>query len=453
MVLPIADSIWKGTVESVSQEGLGIGTVKSTEDGKLLRRPIFIPFTAPGDEVEAEIIEQKRKYLFGQVISVLTPSENRVIPLCPHYTICGGCNLQHIAYDEQLRQKASQIAFLLERKGISLPRKVTVLPAKQRHNYRWRAKIAVHFTGARPVVGFRRHRSNEIIPISTCFIVAKEIVELIQVIGKASLPLGGISLDVIAVVGQDKKVGLLIALDEIPQHLRKHVKEFFDEIYSRNRKLIANLFFEENRTTRTSGQVQEHITYPVAGMKLSFLPETFIQSNVPTNELLVSTVVDMAFRSSEKVVVDLYAGLGNITLPVAKKAGSVVAVEGHEASVLLGRINCYQNGLENVLFLHRSTERYVYEYVKHAREQDHNEEYPKADAIILDPPRTGCTPQILKGLLNTAIPTIVYVSCNPATLANDLTVLSAKYKVADIVAIDMFPDISHVETVVLLQGK
>ena len=447
---------WNGKVESISQEGLGVGTIKTLEEGKMLRRPVFIPFTVPGDEIDAEITEQKRKYSFAAIKSIINPSPARVIPPCPHFTVCGGCNLQHVEYNEQLKQKAAQIQFLLTRKNVALPYDVKVLPAKLRHNYRWRARIAVQFTGGKVVAGFRKFHSHDIIPVKTCFIVAPEIVNLITLLNKGESRLGSsgkLEQEIVVVVGESKKLGILVQLDEVPQSLRKQLKDFFEELYARNRRLIANLFFEENRTTKSFGQVQEHITYKAGGLTFSFLPETFIQSNVPTNETLISTAIGYLQPQQSELIVDLYAGLGNVSLPMAKRCSFVVAVEGHEASVLLGRINAYQNGIENTLFLHRSTEKYLYEYIKTMRSGKETEEYRKADAIILDPPRTGCTPDVLKSLLYSGVRKILYISCNPVTLANDLSKLSERYVVKEITGVDMFPDISHVETVVFLEAK
>jgi 23S rRNA (uracil1939-C5)-methyltransferase len=447
---------WKGKIESISQEGLGIGTIQNFSEGKLFKRPIFVPFTVPGDEVEVDINDQKRKYSFGDVRTILTPSVHRVIPQCPHFTVCGGCNLQHISYEEQVRQKASQIQFLLTRKGIKLPYDVTVLPAKQRHNYRKRAKIAIQFTGSRVLAGFRKFHAHDIVPVKICYIVAPEIVQLITLLNKMETTIGStgnFTQEIIVVVGDSKKLGILVALDNTEPHLRKHVRNFFEDIYGRNRKLMGNLFFEENRVTKTSGQVQEHITYKAAGLTFSFLPETFIQSNVATNEALIETSLKFLGDMKDNVVLDLYAGLGNISLPIAKRAKSVIAVEGHEASVLLGRINAYQNGIENTLFIHRSTEKYLYEYVKITRNGGTSEEYPPAQKIIIDPPRTGCTPDVIKELLHSNIPSILYISCNPVTLSTDLNLLGEKYIVKEILGVDMFPDISHVETVVLLEKK
>jgi 23S rRNA (uracil1939-C5)-methyltransferase len=448
---------WTGRIESISQEGLGIGTITAFEDGKRLRRPIFIPFSVPGDEIEAKITEQKRKYSFGEILRVIDPSPQRVATSCPHYTVCGGCNLQHIAYDEQLRQKGLQVDFLLTRKGIVLPHPVKVLPSKQRHNYRARAKIAIQFTGSRPNAGFRKFHAHDIVPVKTCMIVAEEIVQLITLLNKSETRLGGkgtFTHEIIVVVGEHRKLGILVPLDAIPPESRKTMKDYFEDIYSRNRRLIGNLFFEEDRKTKTSGQVQEHITYKAAGCTYSFLPETFIQSNVATDETLIMTVRDFLLRGidpKDKTVLDLYAGLGNITLPLAKLAHHVVAVEGHESSVLLGRINAYQNGIENVTNIHRSTEKYLHEYQKVPPGK--KEEYPKSDLIVLDPPRTGCTPEVIQSLLSIGIPRMVYVSCNPVTLAADLAQLTKQYDVTDITGIDMFPDISHVETVVQLTKR
>lgn len=439
---------WQGRIEGLTHEGVGVGTVVEKVGGKSVRRPIFIPFTAPGDLVRAKISGQRGKYLFGEMNGIVEASPSRVQPRCPHFGVCGGCNLQHIKYEEQLAQKAQQVAYLLGRKGIALPCKPKVLPSRKLHKYRWRARVFAQFSDGACTAGFRRMRSHEIVPVSTCFIVAPQILEAMRLLKEMQPRLGEFTLTLIMVIGEKGKVALLVPIDEVPADRRKEAKEFFEEFYARHRDLIGNLFFEEGRAVRTSGQVQEHSTYSADGLTFSFLPETFIQSNIPTNEVLIREALRMLAPARDQTVIDLYAGIGNFSLPIAKRAKAVVAVEGFEASVVVGRTNALRNGLGNVTFLHRSTERYLKEY---GRRKGKDAEHPAADAILLDPPRTGCEQREL--LLGAGVARIVYVSCNPVTLADDLAVLCKGYEVRDIICVDMFPDVSHVETVVLLERK
>jgi len=445
--------VWRGIIESLSQDGLGVGSAVVVVDAKEVRRPIFIPYTVPGDEVEVTIIEQRGKYLFGAAQQLLKASPDRVAPPCPHFGICGGCNLEHLAYEAQLREKATMTAFLLKRKGINLPYPLITLPSKERHNYRWRSRIAVRMAGGKVIAGFRKACSHEIVPITTCFVVAKEIVDLIATLNAARYDGEEEELEITVTIGESRKLGLLIPLDDAKD--KKALKLFFDSLFGERRKLVANLFFEEGGRVKTAGQVQEHLTYPVAGFHFSFLPKNFIQANVSTNETLIGTVVDYVTKADggTGAAIDLYAGIGNLSLPLAKHFQAVVSVEGEKRSSQLGAINAARNRLGNVIFLNKSVERYLHEYVRYNRKGRGGKEYLVADVILLDPPRTGCTEAVVEGLLRSGAPRIVYVSCNPTTLARDLAGLAKRYFVAEITCIDMFPDISHVETVVLLARK
>jgi 23S rRNA (uracil1939-C5)-methyltransferase len=442
---------WRGTIDSLSQDGTGVGTVTVTADGKEVHRAVFIPYAVPGDEVEAKITEQRGKYHFGEVVAVIRPSQHRVQPVCPHFGVCGGCDLEHVAYEEQLRQKARIAEFLIKRRGVALPHPVATLPSKERYRYRWRSRIAVRFDAGRVVAGFRRARSREIVPVTTCFIVAPEIMGLITLLNSASYGGPAQELEITAVVGEHRKLGLLVPLDGVQE--RKAVKAFFDSLYGEQRKLISILLFLEKGRLKTTGQVQERITYTAAGYTFSFLPENFIQANVATNETLIATALEFAGASLEGVALDLYAGIGNLSLPLAKSFGSVIAVEGNKRSCQLGSVNAARNKAANVLFVNHSVESYLREYNRRTKKGKGEEAYRVADVILLDPPRTGCSDAVIEGLLRTEAERLVYVSCDPVTLARDLAALRKRYRVADILCVDMFPDISHVETVVRLEQK
>jgi 23S rRNA (uracil1939-C5)-methyltransferase len=446
---------WRGVIESLSQEGLGVGSMQEEHDGSRVRRPVFVPFAIPGDLVTASIVERKKKYLFGELTKIIEPSKHRREPHCPHFRTCGGCNLEHVAYEEQLRQKQQQTEFFLKRKQIVLPKPLVITAAPVRSKYRWRSRVAVECTGGKLRAGFRKWRSKDIVPIGTCEIVEPHIMETITLLNKTKSDISGVELEVVIVAGSNGKTALLVVLDTVPPQTRPAVKELFEKLYGANRKLIANLFFQDGRVTKTHGQVQEHITYKAAGFTFSFLPETFIQSNVSGNDVLIRQAMDMLKidASDKSVAIDLYAGIGNLTLPLAQRCAHVVAVEGHETAVLLARINSYQNNIHNTTIIHRSAEKYAQEYAKRNAAGEYDEEYRSAPICVLDPPRTGCAPQVLHALQKSTFEKILYVSCNPITLAQDLATLTKTYTVTDIAGVDMFPDISHVEILVLLEKK
>lgn len=460
---PPSDVKWKGRIESLAPDGKGIGsTQERLADGKIVRRPIFIPLTVPGDLIEARITDRKGKYRFGETLRVIEPSPHRVTPPCPHFGICGGCDLLHIAYTEQLREKASAITHQLTKMSVHPPHPVIVLPSRERHNYRHRSRIAMRFENNACIAGFRRRASREIIPISTCFIVVPQILAFIISLRESKVPqaLEGAEFEILAVIGDKGKLGLLLRFDDIDPKIRPAVREWIEGVYATGRTLIGNVFIEEGKTIRSLGQVQEHLTYEADGITFAFLPETFIQANISTNKLLVERAMAMLMRGSdgkEMKVIDLYAGIGNLTLPIAKRVSSVLGVEGYEASVLAARANAIRNRITNATFLHRSTERYLKEYVAHLQKKNPQKKedpaFPKADAIIVDPPRTGLSAPTRVLLPRTNVKRIVYVSCDPVTLARDLKELSSHYALVDIVGVDMFADISHVELVCLLERR
>ncbi len=430
---------WRGTIESVSQYGIGVGTIVLENDGRVLRRPIFIPYTAPGDEVEATILEQRGKYVFGELKALLKPSDNRAVPKCPHYGVCGGCNLLHVSYETQLLEKAKHLTFLFDRQRLPVPKELRVLPSRERHHYRARSRLAVSFKDGKVSAGFRKLKSKEIIPIKECLIVASEIVGLAKALNahdaNAVLNVPDCELEATIVVDERRKTRLLIPLDGIAARDREKVIAFFDALPSRDASIAAINFLADGKITPPP---VDGASYSAAGFSFSFQPWTFIQSNLSTNPLLIETVLGFVTGDS---VVDLYAGIGNLSLPIARKltAGTVIAVEGDESSVLLGKENCQRAKVSNVTFVYSPVEEYLAQNPL------------AASTVVLDPPRTGCTPGVLDALVKAAVPRIVYVSCNPVTLADDLAKLKPRYELKELVGIDMFPDISHVEAVALLE--
>jgi 23S rRNA (uracil1939-C5)-methyltransferase len=427
--------LWRGKVDSISQYGLGVASIAKRKDNKTLRRPLFVPFTVPGDEVEVEVTEERGKYSFGELRALLTPSEQRTMPRCSHFGVCGGCNLLHVSYEAQLAEKAKMIAFLLERREVKAPHEITVLPSKQRHNYRWRSRIALRFQEGRVVAGFRKFRSHDIVAVSSCLIVDERILELIRLLNRtpAAESLKA-ELECSVIVDEKGRLRLLVALDDVAKKERQKVKEHFDTLPGKE-KALAAIFFEEENVR--SPAVIDYATYSAAGMSFSYLPWTFIQGNVPTNETLIATA--LSFIKGDRVL-DLYCGIGNLTLPIAKQGIAAIGVDGDEECIRLAKLNAEKNMVENVTFVHEPVERYL-------------ETNQRFDTIILDPPRTGCTPAVLDGLLKHGAARIVYVSCNPITLADDLAKLKEGYALFDVKAVDMFPDISHVEVVAVLEKK
>ena len=440
---------WRGRIESLALDGRGVGTIETEKEGASHRRPIFVPDTCPGDEVVARIVEQCGKYSFGELVRVERPSAHRTAAVCPHFGVCGGCAYEHVAYDEQVRQKRQQIAYLLKRAGIE--KEVHFLSAKQQHAYRHRARILLRLGDGKVRAGFRKRRSHDLVEVQRCFILVEEIGELLRLLNDAVLYAPACELELFAVKSSTGKLGLLINTTGIDG--REKIEAFFEEFYGRHRELIGNLFLRHDEKTTTLGQVQEHIDYTVAGLRFAFRPETFIQANLLMDETLITTVIETVKPGLATVALDLYCGIGNFTLPLAKRCSFVVGVEGARAAVPLARTNATMNAIPNVRFVHENVEQYLAQYVDEQAREERAPEYARADVVVLDPPRTGAGQVVCERLLATDILRIVYVSCNPVTLADDLRTLRAGYEVLDVVGIDMFPDTVHVEVVVTLRKK
>jgi 23S rRNA (uracil1939-C5)-methyltransferase len=444
--------IWQGQILSVSTDGMGVGTLEVTEKRKTFKRPIFVPFTTPEDIVRCTVDMQHGKYLHGTLKQIITPSRFRAIPTCPHFTQCGGCNMQHIEYNAQLESKSQQINFLLQRKEITLPCKIQTLNSISRVNYRARSKIAISFD-EKITAGYRKYHAHDIIAITHCDIVKPQILEFIKLLNssepQANRKRFACELEVHVAIGVEEKLGVYVDLDQVEDSFKHPIRDFFERIYAAHRTLIGNLSYKMDSELKVGGQVQEHLSYNVQGIKFAFSPDIFIQANIATNELLVQKVIDFIKKdnkdsagTNESNIIDLYSGIGNFSLPIAKHAKHVTGVEGNERSVEFARFNALQNDIQNVTFVNLPIEQYLHTLYTHAKSSSH---------VVIDPPRTGCTPDVLYALLGCQIKSIIYISCDPTTLANDLHVLQEGYYIDDIVAVDMFPNISHVETIVLLK--
>ncbi|MFH1400374.1 MAG: RsmD family RNA methyltransferase [Nanoarchaeota archaeon] len=358
-------------IQSIASSGSGVGFID--EEG--FTRPVFVRYTVPGDVVRAQVSRRYKRYYEASLVEILTPSPQRVIPLCPHFGVCGACDFLHMSYEQQLRSKEALLRQALERSGLTIEH---VMIVQADHPLRYRAKVRVFSRDG--VVGFSARKSNEVVPIAHCDIVREE---LNAVFGEQSLPRG------------------------------------------------EHAFAYDERSARIT---DSECFYTVEDCVLAFHPKGFVQSNLGMNARLVRLVLSLIPKGT---VLDLYAGNGNFSVPLAKRGDAVVAVEGDARGYSLLRSNALANGV--TIAAHRED---VKDYLR-------ANQITQA-SVLLDPPRTGAADVI--ACLGAAAQTIVYVSCDARTLSKDLASLCAGgYTISSVHMIDMFPQTRHVETVVCLR--
>ncbi len=367
---------------------------------------VFVPFTAPGDQLRVRITSLERNFARGVMTELIKPSAARRAAPCQYFGSCGGCQLQHLQYPTQLESKAEFIRESLRRiGGIDWKETIEILAATE-FGYRSRAEIKINQAEQ---IGFYKANSHEVCEVTKCLILLPEANAELQQLRKPPnlLPRGA------------TRVYLTVGDDEV---------------------LATPATGENARDAEidAKGTVQQTI----AGITYSFGVRTFFQAN----RLLVEQLVETALSNAEgKIAFDLYAGAGLFSLPLAKSFAQVYAVEGSRISIRHGLANAQTNRISNVKYEAMSVETWL---------KLNAPKLPRPDLVLLDPPRAGAGAAVIQRLLALKPAKIHYVSCDPTTLARDLKLLTkTNYQIDSITALDMFPQTYHVETVVKLARK
>lgn len=420
-------------ITSLAYGGKGLGRL----DGKV----VFVPFTAPGDVAEVEITSDKKGFSEGRVKSLLTPSPLRTEPVCPFYGRCGGCSLQHMRYEAQLEWKGRILDETLRRigkvEGIEFDKPV---PSPGPFHYRSRARF--HVNG--PRAGFFEEGSHRIVDMDSCPLLHPLVDETFLDFKRSVLSLKVrpdiYSFEVgLSETDQKTVVSMLAApssgfdwgglLKKV-----KHLKGF--EVWapkdnSRRGRFVAS-------------EMDTDLRYQAGGIDFSAGIGVFSQVNSQQNRIMVEKVAEFAGLTGKENVLDLYCGVGNLSLPLAGRAMRVTGVEASPQAVAGARENARRNAIENAVFHEADAPIWLKQNLKELERQG-------PDVLILDPPRGG-EPQIAESLSGARPGHIVYVSCSPPTLARDVRKLAALgYRVFRAVLVDMFPQTYHIESVLGLE--
>lgn len=364
---------------------------------------VFASYGIPGEEVVVELSQSKRDYLRGRVAEVIAPSPARIQPKCPLFGQCGGCRWQHIDYPTQTEMKRRIVADQLRRIG-GFGDDVIVNPTLQAEdpwNYRNHARFSVR----RGQLGFTIEGSRRFLEVDECHIMHPAINEV---------------------------------LASLKGKLRQRLHQVAVRYGVNTGHLLVNPTIKLEGLALATGQ--EYLEEELLGRRFRVAAASFFQVNTPQAERMVRYVLDQLKLGQQDVLVDVYCGVGTFGLLAAEKVARVIGVEDSAAALRDASFNAQD--LENVTFIKGAAE----DVLGTLRE--------RIDAAIIDPPRTGCKPEVIEALRRMQPGKILYVSCDPATLARDLKGLcdDGRYRITDIQPIDMFPQTYHIETVVTLRS-
>jgi 23S rRNA (uracil1939-C5)-methyltransferase len=420
--------------------------------GHLEGKACFVPFTAPGDVARIRLKVVKRSYLEGELLELLEPSEMRATPPCPVFGSCGGCNWQHLAYSDQLRAKEDIFADILWRSG-RVERELieTIAPAPEPFAYRSRVQLKLRFIAGVLHMGFYRAASHFVVDIpGICAIAHPRINGVIGELRRL-LPL---SPEADKIPQIDAAVGDDGALELVVHYIGNNRKELA-RFFSANRLHLGTdgIFLQTGRKTTLAeigGGDFQALTYMAPdpsspgspGYRLAFSNGGFSQVNYAQNTVLIETVCAWAGLTGSDRVLDIYCGNGNFSLPLSGKAAHLLGVEDYAPSIASARRNCKANGVKNAAFECCDALNAIDRLVSR------NETF---DLVLLDPPRGGAR-EVVSRIPALGPRAIIYVSCDPATLARDIGILKKSgYEVEKIRPLDMFPQTYHVESVTLLK--
>lgn len=440
-------------IDDQGHEGQGVGKVEGFT--------IFVEGALPGEKIEAKIVKIEKNFAYGKLLKVIESSDSRIETECSVFKKCGGCHLQHMKYKAQLDFKTKVVRDAIRRiGGLDNVLIKETRGMKESLRYRNKAQYPIGDVGGIPAFGFYASRSHEIIPGQDCIIQDKKSYEIaedaVDFFQKHKIPSydekthKGLIRHIVVRTGfKTGEIMLIIAAngDSIPNN-----KEFVD--YMKTKKpevtsIVLNINKENTNVilgyTNKVLSGRDYIFDKLGEYTFKISPLSFFQVNPIQTEVLYEKVVEYAGLTGKETVFDLYSGIGTISLFLSAKAKKVYGIEVVEPAVENAKENAKINGIGNAEFICGEAEKVVPElYAKGIT----------ADVVVLDPPRKGCDKQLLDTVVEMKPERVVYVSCNPATLARDLKVLSEKgYAAKEIQPVDMFPHTHHVETVVSLKRE
>ncbi|UGB31292.1 23S rRNA (uracil(1939)-C(5))-methyltransferase RlmD [Metabacillus sp. B2-18] len=435
--------------EDLTHEGAGVAKVEGF--------PIFVENALPDERAKIKVIKVNKGFAFGRLIELHEQSKNRIDAPCPIYSQCGGCQLQHLSYEGQLDFKRKQVEQVLARIGKLDLNKVTVHPTlgmENPWNYRNKAQVPVGEREGGLVAGFYQKRSHDIIDMERCLIQQAENDDVVQAVKTICEKYG------IRAYNEEKHKGWLRHImvryglvtseimvvfvtrtadfphkSEVITEITNQLPQVKSVVQNINNKKTNVIFGDETNVLWG----EEYIYDKIGDVKFAISARSFYQVNPEQTKVLYDKALEYAELTGEESVIDAYSGIGTISLFLAQKAKKVFGVEIVPEAIEDAKRNAELNGIANAEFAVGEAEVVIPEWYKQGNQ---------ADVIVVDPPRKGCDEALLKTILDMKPGKVVYVSCNPGTLARDLQVLElGGYKTVEVQPVDMFPHTTHVECI------
>lgn len=465
--LPILEKV---KITGVAAEGKAVARVNDLV--------VFAPYVVPGDVVDLKLRRKKNSYAEAEAVNFHEYSSERDVPFCKHYGVCGGCKWQCLAYEHQIKYKQQQVFDALTRIGkVELPEISPILGSEQTREYR--NKLEFTFSNKRwltwkeveentkydnmNALGFHIPGAfDKVLDIEECHLMTDLNNRLRNGIRNFAIEQGvpffdlrsqqGVLRGIMLRTSTTGEVMLLVQAKVTDDAEMNQLQTVLQYVADNFPEVTSLLYVINNKCNDTFGDLDVHtfkgtdvIFEEMEGLRFKVGPKSFYQTNSRQAYNLYKVARDFAALTGDEVVYDLYTGTGTIANFVARKARKVIGVEYVEDAVIDARVNSELNGLDNLTFFAGD--------MKDILTREFIEEHGRPDVIITDPPRAGMHNDVVDTILFAAPRRIVYVSCNPATQARDLSLLDKDYKVTAVQPVDMFPHTHHVENVVLLERR
>ena len=434
-----------------------------TYDGKGIvkkeNKVIFVDNVLKDEEVEIEIIHESKNQTLGKLLRIIKSSPFRIKPFCPLAKDCGGCALQHLQYNKQLEFKTNHVQDCINKFSKIEVKVKPCIGMENPFNYRNKSQVPFSMFKKEICYGFYKQNTHKIVQMDTCYIQTKDADEILKTIKQLMKKYK------IAAYEEDKRKGLLrhvlikkgfstdqimvvlitnsnifpgrkeFAKDLIKQH--PNIKTIIQNINTRDTNVILG---EKELTLYGPGYIEDVLL----GVKFKISSKSFYQVNPIQTATLYSKAIELANLSKNDRVLDAYCGIGTIGLIASKKVAEIIGVEIVADAIKDAKTNAKINNIENANFVLDDASDFMVNLAKISE---------KIDAVFVDPPRKGCDEKFLSSLIKLSPSKIVYISCNPSTLARDLSFLKDTYEILEIQPVDMFPHTYHVETIALLHKK
>jgi len=424
---PEAEIVAEIVIDALAYGPYGIGRL----DGKA----VMIADTAPGDKIVARVVESKERYAVGEVIRLIEPSPLRQTPPCPYVGRCGGCSWQHLLYDTQLRAKQQSVADALRRIGKLNDFDLRpIIPSANEYHYRRRIRLQVD--GVKRL-GFYGAGSHDLVEIDSCYIAEAPLNRAIEPLRCWLAELHS-TIEHLELVNGDEP-DEIVAIAQTADSFNS-IDEPACEALSNSAEGVNGLIVNSRNGRKVWGKPWITVTLQ-NDLSLKLDADVFTQVNAAGNRHMLDQLLTAGHFHERDQVLELYSGAGNFTLPLARRVKEIVAVEGHRAAIANGKLNAQNYRLENIDWLCAAVPQAVAQLKRQRR---------KFSKIVLDPPRTGAK-DIEADLAALGAAMILYISCNPTTLARDLAALSKfGYKLSFVQPIDFFPHSFHVESLAVM---